>query len=68
MLRPGGFREYSDVDIAVEGVTDAGAFFKILAAAEKMTSFPLDLVQMEKIEPEYAEEIRKHGKVIDEKC
>ena len=67
VLRPGGFREYSDVDIAVEGVTDAGAFFKMLAAAGKMTSFPLDLVQMEKIEPEYAEEIRRYGEVIHEK-
>lgn len=66
-LRPGGFKEYSDVDIAVEGVVDARAFFAMLAGAEKMTSFPLDLVQIEKIEPEYAEEIRQYGQVVYEK-
>ena len=67
VLRPGGFKEYSDVDIAVEGVGDARAFFSMLAVAEKMTRFPLDLVQIERIEPEYAEDIRQHGRVVYEK-
>ena len=67
VLRPGGFQEYSDVDIAVEGIEDAAAFFRMLADAQAMTRLPLDLVQMEKIEPEYAEEIRQHGKVVYER-
>ena len=67
VLRPGEFREYSDIDIAVEGVTDARAFFRMLGDAQAMTRFPLDLVQIEKIEPEYAEEIRQHGEIVYER-
>ena len=63
---PGGFRSYSDIDVAVEGITDARTFFQILGEAERMTRFPLDLVQIEKVAPEYAEEIRQYGKVMYE--
>jgi predicted nucleotidyltransferase len=49
VLCPGAFREYSDIDIAVEGVTDAPAFFRMLGDAQKMTRFPLDLVQRDSI-------------------
>jgi predicted nucleotidyltransferase len=68
VLRPGGFRLYSDIDIAVEGITDAQTFFRILETSQKMTQFPLDLVQIEKIAPEYAEDIRRNGKVLYEHC
>ena len=67
VLRPGGFRDYSDIDIAIQGITDARRFFEILGEAERMTSFPVDLVQMEKVAVEYAEEIRQHGKVVYER-
>ena len=67
VLRPGGFQEYSDVDIAVEGVSDAAVFFRMLEDAQAMTRMSLDLVQLEKIEPEYAEEIRQHGRVVYER-
>jgi len=67
VLRPNGFRDYSDIDIAVEGIGDAQLFFEILGQASKMTSFPVDLVQMEKVAPEYAEEIRQYGKVVYER-
>lgn len=33
LLRPERFRDYSDIDIAVEGVADAGTFFRMLGAA-----------------------------------
>ena len=58
VLRPERFRDYSDIDIAVEGV---------FGAAQAMTTFDLDLVQIEKIVPEYAEEIRDYGKVACER-
>jgi len=67
VMRAGGFRAYSDVDLAVEGVTDAQAFFAMLGDAQALTRFPLDLVQIEKIAPEYAEDIRRHGKIIYER-
>ena len=67
LLRPGGFREYSDIDIAVEGVADARTFFNILADAQQMCDLPLDLVEIEKIAPEYADEIREYGQVAYER-
>ena len=66
VLRQGGFRDYSDIDIAVEGIVDARRFFEMLGAVERMTSFPVDLVQIETVAVEYAEEIRQHGKVVYE--
>ena len=66
LLRPENFGENSDIDIAVEGITDAETFFKLLGDAMRMTGFSLDILQIEKIEPEFAEKIRRHGKVVYE--
>jgi len=67
LLRPESFREYSDIDIALEGVLDAETFFRILAEAERLTKFPLDIVQLEKIEPEFADDIRQRGTLVYER-
>lgn len=64
ILRPEQFRDYSDIDIAVEGITDAEQFFAMYGDAEAMTRFPLDLVQLEKIEPEYRRLIETRGQVV----
>ena len=48
-------------------MTDARAFFDMLGDAQALTGFPVDLVQMEKIAPEYAEDIRKRGQLIYER-
>ena len=66
LLRPGDFKRYSDIDIAIEGVTDAERFFALLGEAQAMSRFPLDIVQLEKIAPEYADDIRRHGKIVYE--
>ena len=66
LLRPERFRDYSDIDIAVEGITDAETFFHMLGAAQAMTDFELDLVQIETVAPEYAEDIREHGRIVHE--
>lgn len=55
------FSDISDIDIAVEGLGSAERYFAMLGEAERLTRFPLDLVEMEHVEPEYAELIRKHG-------
>lgn len=68
LLRESGFREYSDIDIALEGVTDDAVFFRILREAQELTSFPLDIVQLEKTEPEFAASIRQYGKLIYERA
>ncbi|MFP4067928.1 MAG: nucleotidyltransferase family protein [Spirochaetaceae bacterium] len=67
VLHPEHFREYSDIDIAVEGITDPGSFFELLAAAEEMARFPVDIVQLEHIEPEYRELILQKGTVVYER-
>ncbi len=66
LLHPEQFDENSDIDIAVQGITDAERYFALLGDAMQMTCFPLDIVQLEKIEPEFAELILLKGKIIYE--
>lgn len=61
------FSEISDIDIALEGLADPHAIFDICSRAEDMTDFPVDIVELEKIVPEYASLIRKKGKKIYER-
>ncbi len=58
------FSEISDIDIALEGITDPAALSAIRGEAEHMTSFPVDLVALEHVHPAYADFIRRHGKVV----
>ncbi len=60
------FDENSDIDIAVEGITDAERYFALLGDAMELTRFHPDIVQLEKIEPEFAELILSKGKIIYE--
>ena len=61
------FREISDIDIAIEGITDAQTFFALYGDALQLSMFSLDIVQMEKIEPEFALAIRNKGKIVYER-
>jgi predicted nucleotidyltransferase len=67
LLEGNRFQEISDIDIAVEGITDPKTFFSLYRKAQALTSFPLHLVQMETIHPEYANNIRQKGKLLYEK-
>ncbi len=58
------FSEISDIDIAVEGVKSAEQYFQMIGEAMELTDFPLDLVDIEKVDPIYAESIRKRGRLI----
>ncbi len=60
------FGTHSDIDIAVEGITAAETFFNLYGEADRLTSFSLDLVALERIEPEFAEVIRQKGKLVYE--
>ena len=64
VLDGGQFSEISDIDIAVEGLGAAERYFAMLGEAERLTHFPLDLVEMEHVEPEYADLIRKYGRCL----
>lgn len=61
------FAEISDIDIALEGITSAEQIFEIYGNIMNMSDFSIDLVQMEKIAPEFAEIIKKKGKVVYER-
>ena len=67
LLDKGAFSARSDIDIAIEGVCAAADMFEIYGMAMEMTRFPVDIVQMEKIEPEFAEIIRTKGRVVYER-
>jgi len=67
LLHAERFDENSDIDLAVEGIVDAENFFNLLGDAMKLTHFPLDIVQIEKIEPEFAQSIRQNGRVVYER-
>lgn len=64
LLRRKYFSEQSDIDIALEGVGGAERFFALYRDAEELTRFRLDLVELERIEPEYAAAIRQNGVIV----
>jgi predicted nucleotidyltransferase len=64
LLDKRNFNSNSDIDIAVAGITDAEKFFAMLGDAMELSNFSLDIVQIEKIEPEFADIIRMKGKIV----
>jgi predicted nucleotidyltransferase len=67
LLNRENFTEMSDIDIALEGITSAEQIFDIYGAIMNMTDFSIDLIQIEKIEPEFAELIKAKGKIVYER-
>ncbi len=61
------FSEISDIDIAVEGITSPEKFFAMYEDAKQLTDFFLDLIQIEKIHPLHADNIKKRGKLVYER-
>ena len=61
------FSGISDIDIALEGITDAQEYFTLLRRADDMTQFPVDILQLEKIHPLHKEMIVTSGVQIYKK-
>jgi predicted nucleotidyltransferase len=61
------FSERSDIDIALEGITDPVALSAIRGSAEALTRFQLDIVAIEHVHPAYADHIRRRGRVAYER-
>lgn len=61
------FSEISDIDIGLEGLSDPCTIFAVLKDAETMTDFPLDIVELDRMEPEFADIIRMKGRIIYER-
>ncbi len=64
LLNEAHFSEISDIDIALEGLKSAEEFFQIYGEAMRMTDFSLDIVEVDKIEPEFRENIISGGRLI----
>jgi len=61
------FSEISDIDIALEGIAGAEEFQALIGDAMDMSSFPIDIVRMENLDPETADLIRRQGRLIHER-
>ena len=61
------FSHMSDIDIAVEGITDPAVLSALRGAAEKLTTFALDIVAIEHVHPAYADHIRQRGRIVYER-
>ena len=66
LLDQSKFKKYSDIDIAVEGVDDPERFFRMFGDAERLTDFPLDLLDINKVSPEFADIIKSRGVLVYE--
>jgi len=67
LLTPSRFREWSDIDIAVEGLEGPLDGLHALDDACLLTGFPVDIVEIERIHPEHAHTIRAEGKLVYER-
>ena len=66
LLHPGRFREWSDIDIALEGLSDPLDGLRAADAAGDVTRFPVDLVELDRIDPRHARDIRNEGRLLYE--
>lgn len=61
VLKPNAFSPISDIDIAIEGLNSVENFFALVNEADEMTRFPVDIVEVEHVMPEYLALIKKYG-------
>ena len=64
LLHDRHFSERSDIDIGLEGIESAAAYFAILADAEARTDLPVHVVELDKLHSAFAQSIRAHGRVV----
>jgi predicted nucleotidyltransferase len=61
------FSEMSDIDIALEGITDPAVLSALRGEAEQLTRLPLDIVAIEHVHPAYSDFIRRRGRIVHER-
>jgi predicted nucleotidyltransferase len=64
LLNRRDFSEISDIDIAVAGEFSAETIFEMYGKALDMTDLPLDIVELAKIHPLHAKNIRRNGRLV----
>jgi predicted nucleotidyltransferase len=61
------FSEISDIDVAVEGLTDPIEISKALNAISEMSDFPIDLVRLETLRPEDRQYLTSRARLVYER-
>jgi predicted nucleotidyltransferase len=64
---PRGLQEISDIDIAVEGLSGTAQYFQALGIAMEETDFRVDIVELDKLDAENREEIKRRGRLVYER-
>jgi len=64
LLHPEDFDENSDIDIAVAGINSSEIFFKLYGELLKMTDFPLDFVEFDRIDIIHQKSIKEKGRLV----
>lgn len=67
LLKTASFREWSDIDIAIEGLANPLTGLEAADAAKQMTEFSVDIIEIEHTYPMHAKTIRAEGKLVYEK-
>ena len=61
------FRDYSDIDIALVGLNDFQELFKAQKIAMNIASFPVDIVEMDKLDEYFQKAIKRRGRKVYER-
>jgi predicted nucleotidyltransferase len=61
------FSEISDIDFALEGLPGQAEFFHALGIAMDETDFPVDIVELEKLDAATRDEIERRGRLVYER-
>ncbi len=67
LVDPKHFSEISDIDIGVEGLSGPEQYFAMLGDAMRMTRFPIDLLELDKLSKETADQIRRRSRLVYER-
>jgi predicted nucleotidyltransferase len=62
-LSDGRFDKFSDIDLAVSGISP-GAYFRAVAVLYSIVGWKVDLVAMDYVSKDFAQRIRKRGKIL----
>jgi len=62
-LSNGRFGKFSDIDLAVSGISP-GAYFRTVAVLSSMVGWKVDLVAIDYVSKDFAQRIRKRGKIL----
>ena len=67
ILQKENFRDYSDIDIGLCGLGSFQELFNAQKIAMEIATFPIDLVELDKLEDNFQKAIKRRGKKVYER-